>query len=220
VELARTRLKAWSALYKALQARDVPKILRLAALPMLQNYPPMLEYREQITSYQQLLEWMTDLSERLKEANLGQGLPLTLLDLERLRHHHELFEPKFREALAKLVSKRLSEVIELERGIVPFYELPGSRNLFKLSWTWNSNPIVSSFFLAIKNRGPWLSMDQVPAEQSATCRLTDYQHDGNGRIVVLERPKDVWVSVWPIVNLGWTSVPGNPLHFGPITQAG
>ena len=49
------------------------------------------------------------------------------------------------------------------------------------------------------------------------CRVEDYTREGGGkRVGPPPGAREVFVTVWAVVELGWMTVHGPPLHLGPV----
>lgn len=220
IELAYTRLKSWKELSDALAARDEVLVPKLAMRDELKNYPPVLAEQERIQELSALAGRISSVHAKLKAAAAGDHFPLNLDEFLFLRANPHLYSPDNREKILRLLTKRIGDQVQMTRGIVPFQLLPGPIPQARVFWTWSGFGLVSRFLFATNAARPLSDPYAIPPMQCSECLPEDHTRDGGGRTILLCPGKDVWVTIWPVVELWGQELYGEPLAIGPIRVGG
>jgi hypothetical protein len=138
------------------------------------------------------------------------GESLSADDLKFLRDNHEAFGPDAKREIERQVRERLSSEARLVPAY-PAYQVTGSRGgLVKACWSWGGH-------VAVDGRRFLNRPDEADPYSRLTCRAENHQREGGG--VTLVPPAgaaQAYVTIWPVVELGWTTVFGPPLTVGPV----
>lgn len=218
VRVALVRLQCLSRLEKAVREQDVATIREAAAprpLPKFALYPPVVALRPQIDALVSLATWLDDLNKKLGAAGKSAGLPLTADDLTKLRQHGQRLDPNTRAAVTKCLNKSLWPAIKLAPSSAPPEVKPGVVRMAKVKWSWTGPDLVSWFEIAA-DTGPLTDPATAQRARTSKCRPQDHAGDGGGRWVALGADKSVMVTIWPVLDLGWVTLHGPPIHVGPI----
>lgn len=218
IKLALTRTRAWEALDKAVRSQDLANIRAAYSppdLPKFAQYPPVALARPQIEDLIRLATWLDDLRVKLENASQATGLLLTSEDLENLKRHGAKLEPATREAVMHLLRTRLWPAIKVTPAAAPPQITPGPLPMAKVRWTWNGPDLVSWFDVATAP-GPLTDPSAAARDRISRCRPADHAREGGGKLVVLGSGSSVTVTIWPVLDLGWATLSGPPVHIGPI----
>jgi hypothetical protein len=151
---------------------------------------------------------------------LHQGDPRTFdakEDRECLRDASASFEPYRLQIASPEKTWEISQ-IALSPANPCFKILEQSRGI-RLSWTWRASQGISFCLIAVEN-SHFLC---TPAEAAHPIRIdaTEYRRNLGGLLIPLPPGDSQWyVTVWPIIHLGWIELAGQPLHLGPISKNG
>ncbi len=214
--LANNRRKAWGKLVKALDARDMFVLRKLYAelAGVLQNYPPLVERTGELTSLLAKADRVIEI-----QAKLAAGGVLSADDLKFLRENHEAFGPSAKAAIEKQVRARLAGDARLQPGY-PAYS-PVGRGLLKACWAWGGHGLISHCVVVVDSRRFLNTPEEADPYARLSCKAENHQRDGGG--IVVSAPigaSQAYVTVWPVVELGWTVVHGPPLTVGPVPVNG
>jgi hypothetical protein len=212
--LARDRLAAWGELSRALAARDMFKLRSRFAehAALLEGYPPLAD---RLADVRALLSRADRVIAIQKKEAAGDFLSAD--DLKFLRENHEAFAPDTKREIERQVRERLSSEARLVPAY-PAYQVAGSRGgLVKACWSWGGHGLISYCVVAVDGRRFLNRPDEADPYSRLTCRAENHQREGGG--VTLVPPAgaaQAYVTIWPVVELGWTTVFGPPLTVGPV----
>ena len=215
--LAQERVAAWRALEKCLKEADLKNTSVLAAHPLLVDYPPVLLQRafiEQRLAQQEKLERLHQLLDKHFEG-------LRKDDLDFLRDFPRIVAPERPRIESELFDWLNREANQLKPGSPPFIVDPQSGQV-RVKWTWPSFDLIGKCWLAVHEKKL-----QRPEEVGGLISQFDpdshrgHQRSGGVPIAPLmpAGARSVWVAVWPIIDIGWLRVVGDPLHLGPVNSA-
>jgi len=211
--LAYRRLKMWSELSKALETEDLSVVRKLAAEPDLAGYPPLVRCKGKLDELVRRGAQVEAILQKLR----GGGAPLAATDLAFLRDHADLFGPESRARVVKEVEQRLQTRARLAPGRPPhepYQPGPATAPLLMVRWDWAEQGLVSSCKLAFDPARHLTTPDQAGPYATSEVRPEDFKRNGGG--AYLPWPGKLYVTVWPMVQLGWTELVGPPLHVGPV----
>jgi hypothetical protein len=211
-EKARARLQAWAELAQLLKLQDAERIAEASANPLLEGYPPFVRESDHIRSLIERGPRVRQLVERIEQGDLH------VFDSADnrvcLRGSPDVFA-RLRTWIAPpqtwiIGAAKLSapyaplEIVERGRGIL-------------VRWHWRSLDELSYCLLAMGE-----CFFETPDEPRKVVRVEreDYRRGGSGFLVPAPRGgSEVFVTIWPILDLGWIELAGEPLHLGPIKLA-
>jgi hypothetical protein len=212
--LARDRITSWGKLSDALNKRDMFVLRRqyTASAEQLANYPPLLERQEEIQELLAKADRVVGVQEKLA----GGGI-LAPEDLKFLRENHEAFGPETKKEIERQVRARLSGDAKLV-PTYPAYQVTGTRGgLVKARWAWGGHGLITYCVVGVDGRKFLTNPDEADPYSRLTCKAENHQREGGG-ITVVPPPgaAQAYVTIWPVVELGWTTVHGPPLTVGPV----
>jgi hypothetical protein len=218
VNVALFRVKALERLERAIREQDVSTIREVSAprqLPNFASYPPVVALRPQIDELVKLATWLDDLRAKLTDSGRTTGLPLTADDLTKLRQYGEKLDAGTRAAVKKCLDQRLWPAVKLTAAAGAPQVKPGAIRMAKVRWSWTGPDLVSWFDIAVAP-GPLADVSAAKRERLSRCRPQDHAGDGGGRWVALGQDRTATVTIWPVLDLGWATLHGPPIHIGPI----
>jgi hypothetical protein len=213
--LARDRLSAWAKLAEALAARDMFALRKRFAehAALLAGYPPLAERSGEIQELLKKADRVVAVQQKL-----AAGEALSGDDLKFLRDNHGAFGAEVKRQIERQVRERLAHEARLVPAY-PAYQVTGSRGgLVKACWAWGGHGLISYCVVAVDGRKFLNSPGEADPYSRLTCRAENHQREGGG--VTLVPPAgaaQAYVTIWPVVELGWTSVFGPPLTVGPVS---
>jgi hypothetical protein len=217
LSLAVTRTQAWNELAKALEVSDMFKLKELHQKhsKLFRNYPPMVERQAELTELLDKADRVLAIQGKLtsRESSLSED------DLRFLRENHNAFGTRAKEVIIARINSRLKSDAKLVAGMPPIRVIPNGRlPSITASWAWSGYGLVSHCLVAV-DKGRHLSNPaEVDQYSLLRCRVEDHIREGGGkRLVPPQGAQQMYVTVWAVVELGWTTVYGPPLHLGPVT---
>jgi hypothetical protein len=212
--LARDREAAWRSLEVCLRDGDLKHTSERALHPLLANYPPVARQRQLIDqrlAEQQKLDRLHQLLERRLEG-------IRKDDLEFLRAFPRVVAEERPRIEAELLDWLNREADQLKPGSPPFLVDPLTAQV-RVKWTWPSFDLISKCWLAVHEKKV-STPDEAGGLVSQFDSDSHRRHQGSGGVPISQMlpsgARSVWVAVWPVIDLGWLKVIGNPLHLGPI----
>ncbi|MDY3554876.1 hypothetical protein R5W24_004006 [Gemmata sp. JC717] len=212
--LARDRLEKWAKVAEALKARDMFTLLaRLGAPgPDLTDYPPLVARAAEVGDMLGRAERVVAIRQRI-----GAGSPLTPEDMALLREHHDALDAGTKAAIEAQVRARLAGDARLVPAY-PAYTITGKRGgLVKACWAWGGHGLIAHCVVAVDARRFLTDPAEADPYSRLNCLAENHQREGGG--VTLVPPAGAahaYVTVWPVVELGWKTVYGPPLNIGPV----
>jgi hypothetical protein len=216
--LARDRLKDWSKLLEALDARNMFALRKSYA-----------EYGERLAGYPPLVERLGEIQALLAKADrviavqekLAAGGVLSGDDLRFLRENHEAFGAEMKKVIEKQVRTRLAGDAKLVPAY-PAYSITGSRGgLVKACWAWGGHGLITYCVVGVDGRRFLNDPNEADPYSRLKCMAENHQREGGGVTVVPPAGAvQAYVTIWPVVELGWTTVHGPPLTVGPVPVGG
>ncbi len=213
--LAKQRSTNWQQIAEALAARDLFALKkRHAALaPALGDYPPLLEKAGEIAGLLEKAAGVIAVQEKLEAR-----APLAPADLKFLRENHAAFGADAKREIEKQVLARLSGDAKLVPAY-PAYTTAGTRGgLVKACWAWSGHGLISYCVVVADGRKFLAKPTDATDELSRLkCLPENHQREGGGMTIVPPQGAALaYVTIWPVVELGWTALYGPPLAVGPV----
>jgi hypothetical protein len=216
--LARDRVARWSKLAEAVNAREMFALRKryLAYAEQLAGYPPLVERRAEI----QALLAKADRVIAVQEKLVGGGV-LSGEDLKFLRENHDAFGAEMKRAIEKQVRARLAGDAKLVPAY-PAYSTTGSRGgLVKACWAWGGHGLITYCVIGVDGRRFLSDPNEADQFSRVNLKAEDHQREGGGAVLVPPAgAAQAYVTIWPVVELGWTKVHGPPLTIGPVPVGG
>jgi hypothetical protein len=201
------RRRAWGALEQCMQQRDLDKVAQLAADPLLAGYPPVERAR---ATLEVLLAQAGQLA--TLRAMLAGQVPFSGEHLRFIRDNPQVAAP-YRNQIADLLTKWLANEGRLQASTPPWVMGPGN-NKATVRWAWPHFDRVTHCLIATHPERFLEAPEQMDGEAS---RIDAAElRRANGFPVVLSARGRVFVTVWPVIHVGWTDLIGPPLHIGPL----
>jgi hypothetical protein len=215
--LAVDRSRAWGELAQALDARDMFQIRKLHERygTLLRGYPPLVARQAEVGELLAKAERVIAIQDKLKSPD---GV-LSEDDLRFLRENHSAFGADARKAIIERITARLNSEARLVAGYPPVRVIPnGKMPTVAATWAWAGHGMVSHCLVAVDRNKHLTSPGEADQYGLLPCRIEDHTRDGGGkRVLAPPGAHEVYVTVWAVVELGWTKVYGPPLHLGPAT---
>jgi hypothetical protein len=209
-QLARERTDAWVALDACLNKKDLAEIARLAASPLLVDYPPLERRREAVQGLLRLAGQLGQL-----QAILLAREPVSGDMLQFLRDNRALVQGQRAQIETRLRDWLRSEV-RLQPGVPPcVVDAQGTRA--RVRWTWPHLDRFTHCFVAVHPERFLQDLAEAGDEAGAFAPSDYRRADGFPVLLPTGSRERVFVTVWPVIDLGWLVVPGAPLHLGPVT---
>jgi hypothetical protein len=218
IKLALVRLKSWERLEEVLRIQDIANVKAAFAPPLLSkfaSYPPVAAVRPQVDELIRLADWLDDLRQKLEKGKQSPGLPITPHDFDNLRRYGDRLDAKTREDVLQVLRQRLWPEVRLAASSAPPQVMPGPVPMAKVRWTWNGAELVSWFEVATAP-GPLTDPSAAARDRISRCRPADHAREGGGRLVVLGPGGSATITIWPVLDLGWSALTGPPIHIGPV----
>ena len=214
--LARERMNACERILKALDAREMFKLRELHE-----------KYGTQLQKYRPLLERKSELEELLSKADRVFGIQKKLEtpdtsftedDLKFLRENHTALRAADKTAIVERVTNRLNTDAKLMPGRPPLRVSPAGRGvIITVLWAWAGHGWVSQCLVAVDKNRHLENPSEAEQYSLLTCQLTDHTREGGGkRVAPPIGASKVFITIWAVVELGWTTIQGPPLHLGPV----
>lgn len=212
--LARARMEQWSKVAESLTARDMFALReRFAAHgPALASYPPLVKKSAEIQELLAKADRVIAVGQKV-----GAGGVLSADDLAFLRDNHDAFDAGTKAAVVAQVKERLSGDAKLVPAYPP-WTVGGRRNrVVKACWAWGGHGLITHCVLAVDGRRFLDSPDEAEPYSRTTCQPETHQREGGGfTLVPPAGAEHAYVTIWPVVELGWKTIQGPPLKVGPV----
>ncbi len=212
--LARDRVENWSKVAEALKARDMFALRERYAkyAPILGDYPPL---RDRLPEIQELLA-KADRVIGIKQ-KIDATKALAPDDLAFLRDNHTAFGSDTKAAIESQVRARLAGDAKLVPAY-PAYSVTGRRGgLVKACWAWSGHGLIAHCIVAVDGRRFLRDPSEADPYSRLTCLAENHQREGGGVTVVPPGGEShAYVTIWPVVELGWETIYGPPLTIGPV----
>ncbi|HEV3166674.1 MAG TPA: hypothetical protein VGZ22_21795 [Isosphaeraceae bacterium] len=207
---ARERTQAWNKLEEALAAKDATHVKSLSASRLLAGYPPL---QKRLAEINDLIQLTNQIDSVIAAVQSGDDAALfSALDYRLLRDHPADFEA-YRQEIERWVSSRVLLGMPLKAGHPPYtFESP---SVIKVRWTWEHARLISFCHVAVEYSG----FANTPAEAGrGTLKVmqVDYQRGSGAALPIEQGRRKLFVTVWPVADLGWIELTGPPLHLGPM----
>jgi hypothetical protein len=206
--LARDRVALWQAVEEALTALDLDRVAQLARDARLEGYPPAEARRDEIEGLLRRAEERDRLVGMLRR---GDPRDLTDADLHFLRDNAAAFAPQ-RELVQRLLARWLATEGRMAPAEQECIEGP-RRGQATVRWVWPHPGRVSACYVAAHPERFLRRRDEAPEE---TTRVLFENYRRAGGFVLTESGERLYVTVWPVLSLGWLEVLGEPLRLGPV----
>jgi hypothetical protein len=206
---ARERDKVWRALERCLLGQDLDSVCRLAGDPRLAGYPPFEHRREEIEN----LKSRARRQQRIRELASRNMAGFTGEDLDFLRDHGELIaseRPRIEAGLRAWVDGQAQL-----RPCSPDWVSDPRRGPPLVRWAWPPSGLVTHCLVAIE-AGRFLQTPDEAEVRPSRIDATNYRRANGFPVPLFEERPRVFVTVWPVIDLGWLRLVGRPLHLGPF----
>ena len=182
---------------------------------LLRDYPPLAERMAELTELLSKADRVIEITEKL-------GVPDSVLsedDLKFLRENHSAFGARAKEAIVARITARLKSEAKLLPGYPPIRVIAnGHGPTVAANWAWAGQGLVSYCLVGVDRSRHLNSPAEADQYGLLPYRYEDHTRAGGSRLVAPpEGANRVFVTVWAVVELGWTTVYGPPLHLGPAT---
>lgn len=138
------------------------------------------------------------------------------LTLEILRVYPQAFAGH-RQSIERFVGREL-QGFPLRAPVRPAVERSGAIPRVRLLWDWPATPLVTACRVASGTTGyPLTGRGRVA---SVLVDKPNYVRGGGFRLALPPKTPNLFVVVWPVVDLGWTEISGKELRLPPITGSG
>jgi hypothetical protein len=209
-DLAVRRRSVWRELDAALQ-RGLPVEVRAKASDrILAGYPPMRKKEALITEIIRKADDVDRILTKLKQST--NGMPLNEADLNVLRTSPALFGADVRSQIESLIAQRLRTSLKLA-PVDEGFEIEGD-DCIKLQWSWPDFVLISSCYVDVKDG----QHATTPTSHRIICSVDDHRRAVGGMRIFPTSGGETCVTIWPVVNLGWKELLGQPLFIGPIEE--
>ncbi len=217
VRAVNERVKKWKALKAALDAKDAAAVAALGRDPEMMSYPPAVARYDELVPLLKAGEKVNGI--RAKVAAGARAAILTADEIAAVRENHRLFSNAEKPLLVALARRSLPHFVKMSAGMPDHQTVPGPLPAAKVFWSWAATPVVSRFVLTVAPQRLSAPAD-ADEESRSHCRPEDHTREGGGRLVLLGGTGPRYVQVWPEADLGFATVYGEPLTFGPIAAGG
>jgi hypothetical protein len=211
--LAAARVSAWKELEGVLQRRDLARVQSVAANPLLADYPPRVARAEEIEELVQQARKAERVRELLRQRRVSG---FTNADLQFIRDNEAMFRPLQRE-LEDVLGEWLAGPLGLRPGS-PAYTADGRSGGVTAKWVWPHECVHYCHVVVDPD-----SFFEIPEEaEGGTTRVfaESYRRAGGLPLPLLPRWRRACVTVWPVIDLGWLQLRGQPLKLGPVPLPG
>jgi hypothetical protein len=210
-------MAAWGRLREALDAKEMFALRKRVAeyATLLDGYPPLAERRGEVRELLQKADRIIAVQQKL-----DSGEPLGSDDLDFLRRNHRDFGGEVKRQIEEQVRARLGGEAR-PRAQSPGLQSAGARgNSVRACWSWGGHGLISYCLIAIDGERFLDASEAGEKEEEGYCNRCDekvHQSDGGGfTMLAPSGAAKAYVTVWPVVELGWTDVVGEPLKLGPV----
>lgn len=213
-EAAQARIRAWRELEECLARNDLDQVKALATAKILDGYPPFTRRRREIHEYIYRSEQLAQAVSLLKAGSFSND-PSTV-DLKFLQDNWALLQP-YHEEIAAQLRTWVESKLRLT-PCTPAWSIDQTC-VIRVRWTWADHKRINFCLLAVDD-GRFLD---VPAEATQGIQRID---SSNHRMAMacgglalpppFGRRKKLFVTIWPVMDLGQLELIGPPLHVGPI----
>ncbi len=212
--LARDRVEKWGKVAESLKARDMfalrDRYSKYGAA--LRDYPPLVDHMSEIQGLLAKADRVIGIRQKI-----DTRVSLSADDLTFLRDNHPAFDDTTKTATEAHVRARLAGDAKLIPAY-PAYSITGKRGgLVKACWSWGGHGLIAHCVVVVDGRRFLNDPSEADPYSRLTCLAENHQREGGG--VTLVPPSGVphaYVTIWPVVELGWKTVYGAPLNIGPV----
>ncbi len=209
------RIAAFSELERALERGDAINVKRLARGSTLADHPGVVRKKAEVDA----LIAKSEQVERLVAAAQGGRSEAFLAEAEPslLVANAAAFAP-YRDRIASWVDALLRKG-DILRPADPMFFPDASRTAVTARWTWAQSKLVRAC-LATSDIRRFLERPE-DASQGTVSLDPELHRRGRGGTVFVLPPgcRKLYVTVWPVVDLGWDRRVGPPLAIGPYVAA-
>jgi hypothetical protein len=213
--LAVTRARACADVLGALDAREMFKLRELYGKhgTKLRSYPPLAARKAELDELLAKADRVLAIQKKLAAPD---GLPGEA-DLAFLRDNHAAFRQADRDAIVARVTHKLKAEARLVAGRPQVRVVPSGRAAAVVAyWAWAGYGLVSHCLVAVDRARHLNAPGEAEQYSLLKCQLREHAGEGGGKRVAPPLGANrVYVTVWAVVDLGWTTVHGPPLHLGP-----
>lgn len=206
------RIKAWNNLARAFRAKDLDQVAEWADHPLLVGYPPLERIKAEVNELVRQARELKRAKEVLHQQDLNGAV--AGLDLDFIRAHPELFTAQ-KQAIEVLLTRWLNQGKRIEASEPAFKRDPNTGRQV-VRWTWPHFKVISGCQVAISGETFFRNLADA-AGQTMRWDAEAHRRVGGGLAAPpLPGKTRLFVTVWPVIDLGWTELVGPPLHLGPF----
>ena len=209
-ELAAKRMRLWRQLKEALQAKNLAVVYQAAKSPLMKSYPPFLRNKTRIDEYTQEYREIDSFRKLLNAKDPGsfaKGLNYAFVaDNEAMLSPHQ-------QEIEQLLYAWLSEEGCLQASDPQFKKMPQPNSLLA-RWNWKHHNRISYCRVAV-DESSFFDTPEEAGDMVMRLEADDHRRNGGGLVVSTFDMKNVYVTVWAIIDLGWLQVCGPALRLGP-----
>ncbi len=116
------------------------------------------------------------------------------------------------------MTNKLKTDAKLMPGRPPIRTLPAGKSVAIVAlWAWAGHGLVSHCLVAVDKNRHLENPSEAEQYSLLTCQLRDHTSEGGGkRVAPPLGASKVFITVWAVAELGWTTIYGPPLHLGPV----
>jgi hypothetical protein len=210
-ELAVARIAAAAELAAAIAAHDVVKVKQFRHDQRLSRHPILVRRKIEID---ELIATSERVERLVSVARLGNGAAfLAQAEPALLAAHPDVFLP-FRADIESWIDSQLREGNVLNHAEPEFLN-SGSTGSLVARWIWGQQRLVRTCLVAAD---PSRFFDRIEDAKGVIQKIDpDAHRRAQGGAAVLAPPgcTEFYVTVWPVVDFGWTRRTGPPFHVGP-----
>jgi hypothetical protein len=215
VQLALQRFTAWQSLKLSLDTHDFAAVKRLAADPDLAGYPPVVRHQTVIDDHVASAEQFERVSQRLAGSHR-----FTADDLKFIRKNHAHFDDEIKDRIRRAVEEQIKSGPCLKPGQPAIQLIDGEPAKVRVNWIWADRGLLSCCHVAHDSKGHLRKSSDADPKALRECRPKGRNRAGSFSFVPPTECPRVFVTIWPIVELGWATVTGPPMHIGPLALDG
>jgi hypothetical protein len=210
---AAARSAAWKELEDVLRHRDLARVRTAAANPLLADYPPRADRAEEIEELLRQAKQAERVRELLRQRRAAE---FTAADLQFIRDNEAMFRP-CRGELEDVLGEWLNGPLGLRPGS-PAYAADGRSGGVTAKWVWPHECV--RYCQVVVDPDSFFETPEEAAEGTTRVFAESYRRAGGLPLPLLPRWRRAYLTVWPVIDLGWLQLRGQPLKLGPVPLLG
>jgi hypothetical protein len=209
------RMGAFAALEQALNRGDAVAVKRLARDSKLADHPGLIRRRAEVNG---LIAKSEQVERLVAAARAGQAEAfLAEADTGLLAAHAAEFAP-FRDRIAGWVDRRLKQG-DILRPADPVFIPDAGGTAVTARWAWAQSRLVRTCLVATDTTR---FLEHPDEARHGTFNVDPDTHRRTKGGMIFSLPpgcRKLFISVWPVADLGWDRRIGPPLRIGPYVSA-